>query len=115
MRLKGEIYALFSIFCLALALVLAPTSSTPLWLGNSYCTQRGGTGYNRAYKGLKAPHKALIRLRNQKLSTSTAGGLQGSPWSLLWLLGGSQGPWGSPAVVVDSFWFPFEAFIIYNL
>ena len=26
--------------------------------------------------------------------------------SLLWLLEGSQGPWGSPAVVVDSFWFP---------
>ena len=33
-------------------------------------------------------------------------GLQGSPGSLLWLLGGSQGPWGSPAVVVDSFSFP---------
>ena len=32
------------------------------WLGNSYCTQRGGApGYNRAYKGHIRPLRSLIR------------------------------------------------------
>ena len=36
--------------------------------------------------------------------------LQGDSGSLLWLQGGSQGPWGPPAVDADSFWFPIQAF-----
>ena len=47
----------------------------------------GGRGTAEQSKAIQEPEP----------STSTAGGLQGGPESLLWLLGVSQGPWGSPA------------------
>ena len=68
-------------------------------------------GYKIAYMALLGPfwpvgillkryNEVILGIvRNQKLSTTTAGGPQGSPGRLLWLLGGgSQGPLAFPWV-----------------
>ena len=66
-------------------------------LGSSIGSSLGVSGDRGAKLGPEA-----FNIRSQKLSTTTAGRLKGSPRSLLLLLGGSHGPWGSPAVIVDS-------------